>query len=48
VVHGHHPVKKPIDAGWRIAVDTGAVWSDSLTAVALEGTSRRFVSTGRF
>jgi serine/threonine protein phosphatase 1 len=45
VVHGHHPVKKPQDHGWRIAVDTGAVWSDSLTAVALEGTTRRFIST---
>lgn len=46
VVHGHHPVKKPQDHGWRIAVDTGAVWSDALTAVVLEGTSRRFISTG--
>lgn len=48
VVHGHHPVKKPLDAGWRIDVDTGAVWSDALTAVVLEGTTRRFISTGRF
>lgn len=45
VVHGHQPVKKPQDAGWRINVDTGAVWSDHLTAVVLEGTSRRFLST---
>ncbi len=45
VVHGHHPVKKPLDLGWRIAVDTGAVWSDALTAVVLEGTTRRFIST---
>ncbi|MFN3960975.1 MAG: metallophosphoesterase family protein [Parvularculaceae bacterium] len=45
VVHGHHPVKKPQDLGWRIAVDTGAVWSDALTAVVLEGTARRFIST---
>jgi serine/threonine protein phosphatase 1 len=45
VVHGHHPVKKPQDHGWRIAVDTGAVWSDALTAVVLEGTTRRFIST---
>mgnify|MGYP002789769358 CR=1 FL=1 len=45
VVHGHHPVKKPQDHGWRIAVDTGAVWSDMLTAVVLEGTTRRFIST---
>jgi len=48
VVHGHHPVKKPLDAGWRIDVDTGAVWSDALTAVVLEGTTRRFLSTGKF
>ena len=47
VVHGHQPVKKPVDVGWRIDVDTGAVWSDALTAVVLEGTTRRFISTGR-
>ncbi len=45
VVHGHHPVKKPQDYGWRIAVDTGAVWSNALTAVVLDGTTRRFIST---
>lgn len=45
VVHGHHPVKKPLDLGWRIAVDTGAVWSDALTAVVLDGATRRFIST---
>ena len=45
VVHGHQPVEKPLDAGWRIDVDTGACWSGRLTAVALEGTSRRFIST---
>ncbi|MDZ7627067.1 MAG: metallophosphoesterase family protein [Parvularculaceae bacterium] len=45
VVHGHHPVKKPLDLGWRIAVDTGAVWSDALTAVVLDGSARRFIST---
>lgn len=45
VVHGHHPLRKPLDAGWRIAVDTGAVWSDVLTCVALTGVSRRFLST---
>ena len=32
----------------RIDVDTGAVWSDALTAVVLEGATRRFISTGRF
>ncbi len=45
VVHGHQPVEKPLDAGWRIDVDTGACWSGRLTAVALEGNSRRFIST---
>jgi len=45
VIHGHHPVDKPQDAGWRINVDTGAVWSGQLTAVVLEGKERRFVST---
>ncbi len=45
VVHGHQPMKKPLDAGWRIAVDTGACWTGQLTAVALEGVTRRFIST---
>ncbi len=47
VVHGHHPVPKPLDAGWRIDIDTGAVWSGMLTAVVLEGATRRFISTDR-
>jgi len=45
VVHGHHPVKKPDDEGWRINVDTGAYSTGKLTAVVLEGASRRFLST---
>ncbi len=45
VVHGHQPVKKPQDAGWRINVDTGAVWSGRLTALVLEGETRRFLTT---
>lgn len=45
VVHGHQPVKKPLDDGWRIDVDTGAVWTGRLTAIVLEGSSRRFLST---
>lgn len=45
IVHGHHPMKKPLDAGWRIAVDTGACFTGRLTAVALEGETRRFIST---
>ncbi len=45
IVHGHHPTRKPVDAGWRIGVDTGACWSGVLTAVAIEGGKRRFIST---
>lgn len=45
VVHGHHPTKKPVDAGWRIGVDTGACWSGVLTAVCLDGDKRKFIST---
>lgn len=45
VVHGHHPTKKPVDAGWRIGVDTGACWSGMLTAVCLTGDKRKFIST---
>lgn len=45
IVHGHHPTKKPMDAGWRIGVDTGACWSGKLTAVCLDGKKRRFLST---
>ena len=44
IVHGHHPVRKPLDCGWRIAIDTGAVYGGRLTAVALEGSKRKFVS----
>lgn len=35
VVHGHTPVKRPDNRGWRINVDTGAFWSSKLTAVVL-------------
>lgn len=45
VVHGHQPVKKAVDARWRIGVDTGACFTGRLTAVALEGATRRFIST---
>jgi serine/threonine protein phosphatase 1 len=45
VVHGHQPVRKPVDAGWRIDVDTGACFTGRLTAVVLEADSRRFLST---
>ncbi|MEO1251395.1 MAG: metallophosphoesterase family protein [Pseudomonadota bacterium] len=45
VVHGHHPMKKPVDVGWRIGVDTGACWSGVLTAAVLEGKTRRFIAS---
>ena len=44
VVYGHTPEDKPVDAGWRIAVDTGACYGGALTAAVLEGTTRRFIS----
>lgn len=45
IVHGHQPTKKPVDAGWRIGVDTGACWSGVLTAVRLIDDKRKFIST---
>jgi len=44
VVHGHTPTAQPVDDGWRISVDTGACYGGMLTAVVLEGTTRRFLS----
>lgn len=46
VVHGHTIVPEPQSLPNRIAVDTGAWRSGVLTAVILEGRSRRFLSTG--
>lgn len=45
VVHGHTPIKSPTDHAWRINVDTGAVWSSKLSAVAIEGDKRTFITT---
>lgn len=46
IVHGHTPDEQtPLDLGWRINIDTGAVWTGRLTAVVLDGTERRFLST---
>ncbi|WP_417450176.1 metallophosphoesterase [Kordiimonas sp.] len=45
VVHGHTGVRKPEHNGTRIAVDTGAFATGKLTAVVLEGTEARFLST---
>jgi len=43
VVHGHTPSHTPEEYPNRICVDTGAFMSGRLTAVALEGTKRRFL-----
>ena len=45
IVHGHTPTEAPVDKPNRIGVDTGAYLTGSLTAVVLEGTERRFIST---
>ena len=43
VVHGHTICDDPEDCGNRIGVDTGAYISGRLTALVLEGTSRRYI-----
>jgi serine/threonine protein phosphatase 1 len=45
VVHGHSIVRDVTDRPNRIGIDTGAYRTNKLTAVALEGTERRFLST---
>ena len=45
VVHGHTITDAPEDMGNRIGVDTGAYASGCLTALVLEGTERRYLST---
>ena len=44
VVHGHTPVDAPDVRQNRINIDTGAVFSGTLTCVVLEGASQRFLS----
>jgi serine/threonine protein phosphatase 1 len=43
VVHGHTIKDDPDDCGNRIGIDTGAFMSGRLTALALEGTERRYI-----
>ena len=43
VVHGHTICEAPEDCGNRIGIDTGAFMSGRLTAIALEGTQRRYL-----
>lgn len=45
VVHGHTPVEAPEVCVNRINVDTGAVWTGTLTAAVLYGAERRFLHT---
>jgi serine/threonine protein phosphatase 1 len=43
VVHGHTISETPEDRGNRIGIDTGAFMSGRLTALVLEGTTRRYI-----
>ena len=43
VVHGHTISESPEDCGNRIGIDTGAFMTGRLTALALEGTGRRYI-----
>ena len=43
VVHGHTICDEPEDCGNRIGIDTGAYSSGRLTALVLEGESRRYI-----
>lgn len=45
VVHGHTIVETPEQHGNRIAIDTGAFATGTLTALVLDGTERRFIQT---
>ena len=45
VVHGHTPMPKPESRPNRINIDTGAFRTGRLTCLALEGATRRFMST---
>lgn len=44
VVHGHTITERPEDRGNRIGIDTGAFMTGRLTALRLEGDSRRFLA----
>ncbi|MSP49162.1 MAG: serine/threonine protein phosphatase [Alphaproteobacteria bacterium] len=45
VVHGHSITRRPEIRPNRIGIDTGAFFSGRLTALVLEGSERRFLST---
>lgn len=46
VIHGHTVTEEPDLRGNRIGIDTGAYRTGRLTALALTGESRRFLTTG--
>lgn len=46
VVHGHTPERAPVIRPNRIGIDTGAVVTNCLTALRLEGGTRAFLRTG--
>ncbi len=45
IVHGHSMSRDPEVRSNRIGIDTGACYSNRLTALVLEGRSRRFLTT---
>jgi serine/threonine protein phosphatase 1 len=45
VVHGHTPAHFPAVRSNRIGIDTGAVFTDRLTALRLQGGARKFLHT---
>lgn len=46
VVHGHCAAPEPVVRDNRVCIDTGAYATGRLTCLVLQGTSRRFLSTG--
>ncbi len=45
IVHGHSQCLKPEVRSYRIGIDTGAYRTDRLTALVLEGTDKRFLTS---
>ncbi len=46
IVYGHTISDEVVEAGNRIGIDTGAYYSDKLTALALQGSERWYLDTG--
>jgi len=45
IVYGHTISDDVVEAGNRIGIDTGAYYSDKLTALVLQGSERRYLDT---